>query len=132
MSTIKKLIILFFMLFLSLKSFATDIYPFNNPNDTNRFKSLTTELRCLVCQNQNLSESNAPLASDLRQQIYLQIKQGQSDQAIIAYLKARFGNFILYRPPLSLSTIVLWLGPFILLITMISFLIYYIRNTIKD
>lgn len=81
-----------------------------------RVDSLAHELRCLVCQNQSLAESAAPLAVDLRQQIREQLERGASEQDVIDYMVARYGDFVLYRPPLKATTIALWLGPFALAI----------------
>src|SRR5947207_328544 len=100
--------LIFIILLLTAPAFAADIYPFSNYQEQKRFELLTTELRCLVCQNQNLAESNAGLAADLREIIYKKIKQGRSDKEIIQYLVERYGNFILYRPPLTLATLGLW------------------------
>jgi cytochrome c-type biogenesis protein CcmH len=80
-----------------------------------RFKVLGQELRCLVCQNQTLADSNADLARDLRTEVEAQIKQGKTDAQIKAYLVARYGDFVLYRPEVKSSTYLLWGGPFVLL-----------------
>jgi cytochrome c-type biogenesis protein CcmH len=81
-----------------------------------RVDSLSHELRCLVCQNQSLAESAAPLAVDLRNQIREQLERGASEQDVIDYMVARYGDFVRYRPPLKATTIALWLGPFALAI----------------
>jgi cytochrome c-type biogenesis protein CcmH len=78
-------------------------------------KHLETELRCLVCQNQTLADSNAPLAEDLRREVRELASSGKSDAEIKAYLVARYGDFVLYRPPLQSNTWLLWIGPFALL-----------------
>jgi cytochrome c-type biogenesis protein CcmH len=80
-----------------------------------RVASLAHELRCLVCQNQSLAESNAPLAADLRNQIREQLARGASERDVIDFMVARYGDFVLYRPPLKASTVALWAGPFVLL-----------------
>jgi cytochrome c-type biogenesis protein CcmH len=80
-----------------------------------RVHAVATELRCLVCQNQTLAESNAPLAVDMRNQIREQMKAGASDRDVVDFLVARYGDFVLYRPPLKASTVALWLGPFVIL-----------------
>ena len=80
-----------------------------------RLKSLAEELRCLVCQNQTIADSNAPLALDLRNQIRTQIAQGRSDDEIRAYMVDRYGDFVLYRPPFKATTALLWLAPFLLI-----------------
>ncbi|MFZ3322540.1 MAG: cytochrome c-type biogenesis protein [Usitatibacter sp.] len=80
-----------------------------------RLKGLAEELRCLVCQNQTIADSNAPLAFDLRNEIREQIAKGRSDDEIRGYMVARYGDFVLYRPPWKPTTLLLWLGPFALL-----------------
>jgi cytochrome c-type biogenesis protein CcmH len=82
-----------------------------------RLKTLETQLRCLVCQNQTLAESNAPLAEDLRQEVRELAVAGKSDDDIRAYLVARYGDFVLYKPPMKSTTWLLWFGPFLLLAT---------------
>jgi cytochrome c-type biogenesis protein CcmH len=80
-----------------------------------RLKSLESQLRCLVCQNQTLAESEAPLAEDLRKEVRELAVSGKSDDAIRSYLVARYGDFVLYKPPVKPTTYVLWFGPFLLL-----------------
>jgi len=80
-----------------------------------RVASLAHELRCLVCQNQTLADSNAPLAQDLRNQIREQLKAGKSERDVIDFMVARYGDFVLYRPPFKATTAALWTGPFVLL-----------------
>ena len=80
-----------------------------------RVMTLAAELRCLVCQNQTLADSNAPLAEDLRNQVREKMRQGTSDSEIVDYMVARYGDFVLYRPPLKLTTALLWFGPLLLL-----------------
>jgi cytochrome c-type biogenesis protein CcmH len=80
-----------------------------------RVAGLAHELRCLVCQNQTLADSNAPLAVDLRNQIREQLKGGASEREVIDFMVARYGDFVLYRPPFKASTLALWIGPFLLL-----------------
>ncbi len=87
-----------------------------------RLMTLASELRCLVCQNQTLAESNAELAADLRNEIREQMRRGASDQDVVDYLVARYGDFVLYRPPLKGSTLLLWAGPGLLLLAGIGFL----------
>lgn len=80
-----------------------------------RYQTLISELRCLVCQNQTIAESNAPLAADLRTQVKAQIAAGRSDEQIVEYLTARYGDFVRYRPAFKARTWLLWIGPFALL-----------------
>lgn len=117
----KKLCIIFFLAFNFLLStnsaFAGEAKPLaEDPVLEARLKAMSQELRCLVCQNQTLSDSNAPLAEDLRKEIRTQMRQGKSDKEVIDYLVARYGDFVRYRPPVNSNTALLWFGPFLLLI----------------
>ena len=87
-----------------------------DPDLDKRVNALAAELRCLVCQNQTLADSNAPLAIDLRNQVREQLKAGKSEQDVIDFMVARYGDFVLYRPPLKASTLALWAGPFLILL----------------
>jgi len=93
-----------------------------------RMMTLAAELRCLVCQNQSLADSNAELAVDLRNEMREQMRRGASDQNVIDYLVARYGNFVLYRPPLQANTLVLWSGPVIMLILGLFFLLRTVKR----
>jgi cytochrome c-type biogenesis protein CcmH len=81
-----------------------------------RVAALSHELRCLVCQNQSLAESNAPLAVDLRNQVREQLKAGKSERDVLDFMVARYGDFVLYRPPFKVTTLLLWAGPFLFLL----------------
>ena len=81
-----------------------------------RVTALATELRCLVCQNQTLADSNAPLAVDLRNQIRERMREGASERDIVAFMVERYGDFVLYRPPWKATTVLLWLGPLLLML----------------
>ena len=116
---------------LALPVFAVeDRAPFSDPQLEARYQHLIRETRCLVCQNQTIADSNAGLASDLRRQIKQQIANGDSDSEIIEYLVSRYGDFVLYRPPLKSTTWLLWAGPAILvLIGMLVFgRVIYVRS----
>ena len=93
-----------------------------------RVAHLAHELRCLVCQNQSLAESNAPLAQDLRNQIREQVAAGKSDQDVLDFMVQRYGDFVLYRPPFKASTIFLWAGPFLFLVLGFFFLFRFVRS----
>lgn len=82
-----------------------------------RYRQLARELRCLVCQNQSLADSNAPLADDLRLELYEQVRAGRTEQQIKAFMTERYGDFILYKPRLSVSTAALWIMPLVLLLS---------------
>jgi len=104
------------LLLLALPAYANDAAPAApDPALEQRVMRLTTELRCLVCQNQSLSDSHADLAIDLKNQVRSQMQAGKSDAEIREYMVARYGDFVLYRPPLKPTTALLWAGPFVLL-----------------
>jgi cytochrome c-type biogenesis protein CcmH len=89
-----------------------------------RVTALATELRCLVCQNQTLADSNAPLAVDLRNQIREKMQQGASERDILDYMVSRYGDFVLYRPPFKSTTVLLWAGPILLMIAGLATLFF--------
>ncbi len=91
---------------------AFEALEFSSPEHESRYRALTHELRCLVCQNQSLADSNAELAGDLRVVVFEMIRDGSDDAEIVDFLLARYGDFVLYRPPLKGKTALLWLGPF--------------------
>jgi cytochrome c-type biogenesis protein CcmH len=93
-----------------------------------RVHDLSSELRCLVCQNQTLADSSAPLAVDLRNQVREQLKSGKSERDVIDFLVARYGDFVLYRPPLQANTVLLWAGPFLLLVAGLALLVWRLRR----
>jgi cytochrome c-type biogenesis protein CcmH len=86
------------------------------PEQDARYRTLIHELRCLVCQNQTIADSNADLAADLRRQVHELIAQGKTDDEIRAYVTERFGDFVLYKPPVNARTVALWVGPFLLML----------------
>ena len=93
-----------------------------------RFDSLMEEIRCLVCQNQSLADSGAGLADDLRKEAYRMISQGESNEAIKAFMVERYGDFVLYDPPLQPSTLLLWFGPLILMLVATIAIIMILKN----
>lgn len=103
-------------------------YQFNDPQKEERFQRLSAELRCLVCQNQSLADSNAELAQDLRRELYHLVQDDATDQQIIEFMVSRYGDFVLYRPPVKTSTIFLWLGPIVLAILALVVLLRVIRR----
>jgi len=102
--------------------------PSDDPVIEERLAKLSKELRCLQCQNQTLADSPAGLAADLRREIREQMKAGKSDQEILAFLTQRYGDFILYRPRVTVTTYVLWFGPFVLLLAGLAILFRYIKQ----
>lgn len=93
-----------------------------------RVQRISAELRCLVCQNQTIADSNADLAVDLRRQVRLMLQQGQSEQQIIDFMTARYGDFVLYRPPVKSTTALLWFGPAALLVLGVAVLLITLRR----
>lgn len=100
----------------------------DDPELEKRVMRLSHELRCLVCQNETLADSRAELAEDLRNQVREQMKAGKSDKEIVAFLTQRYGDFVLYRPPVKPTTYLLWFGPFLLLLGGLAFLFRYVRQ----
>ena len=93
-----------------------------------RVSNLAHEMRCLVCQNQTIAESNAPLAVDLRNQIREQLSAGKSEREVVDFMVTRYGDFVLYRPPFKATTLLLWVGPFAFLIAGFYFLLRFLRR----
>ena len=101
---------------------------FDDPAQEARYKHLTTELRCTVCQNQNLADSDAPLAQDLREEIYSMMLAGRSDEEIKTFMVERYGDFVLYRPPVQGNTFALWAIPGVLLFGGAVTLFFVVRS----
>jgi cytochrome c-type biogenesis protein CcmH len=120
--------VLFFSAFALLGHAKEAVLAAQDPVLDARMVRITSELRCLVCQNQTIADSHAALAVDLRKQVMEQLQQGQSDQQIIDYMTARYGDFVLYRPPLKASTVVLWFGPGLLLLISLVALFVVLRR----
>ena len=105
-----------FLLCLSLSAIAaTDVYQFDAPEQEQRFRVLLDELRCPKCQNQSLADSDAGIAQDMRAKVQSMILEGKSDEEIVDYFVARYGDFVSYRPPVTTTTSILWLAPLLLL-----------------
>ena len=104
----------------------------NDPELEARVEALSHVLRCLVCQNQSIAESNAPLAVDLRNQVREQLAAGKDEDAVIDFLVARYGDFVLYMPPVKAVTVLLWLGPGLLLIGCAGWLALRLRRRQRE
>jgi len=111
-----RLLLAFGLLLVSTAAFALDPMPFKDRAEEERFQAITRELRCLVCQNQNIADSNAQLARDLRNETFEMMRAGKSDDEIKTFMTERYGDFVLYRPPMKRSTWLLWFGPFLVLL----------------
>ena len=128
MKSVKALFFLTVMILTVAASARVEVHDFDGPEQEARYNKLIAELRCLVCQNQNLADSNAELAVDLRRKTYEMVKQDKSEGEIVDFMVDRYGEFVLYRPRLSNSTLLLWTGPFIILMIGISLLIRTVRR----
>jgi cytochrome c-type biogenesis protein CcmH len=116
-------------LFMSPAQAAIEALQFKDQATEAEYKNLIKELRCLVCQNQNLADSDADLAKDLRQQTYEMLMQGKNKEQIVEYMVNRYGDFVLYNPPLKSNTLLLWGGPFALLLLVLIIVILRVRKS---
>jgi cytochrome c-type biogenesis protein CcmH len=108
-------------------------YQFDTAEQTLLYQKMARELRCVVCQNQNILESTAPLAQDLRQQLYQMVRyQSADEKQIVDFMVQRYGDFVLYRPPLQANTLILWIAPFLLLLFSVYWVVSYVRQTQVD
>lgn len=124
-----KLIISTLLLLASLGTHAAiDVYEFESPEQEQRYRLLIDELRCPKCQNQNLAGSDAGVATDLKNRAYELMMEGKSDEEIRTYMIERYGDFITYRPPVRRSTMLLWIGPFVLLLLGAVILVWRVRR----
>ncbi len=125
----KHLFIVFLIALSGIACAGVEFREFANPEQQAAYENLTSELRCLVCQNQTIADSNAELAADLRRQVYEMLQQGKSKQDIAQFMTDRYGDFVLYNPPFKLKTGLLWIGPAaFLLIGLISVFLFTRRK----
>lgn len=124
-----KMFRLIILLTLSFNCFAAVEYrKFTDPQQEQTYKTLIEEIRCLVCQNQTIADSNAELAQDLRRQVYEMLQQGKTSEDISRFLTDRYGDYVLYNPPFKAKTGLLWLGPIIFLLIGLVMLFLFSRN----
>ena len=125
----KRLLALIAFALLAAASFAKEAVPLaEDPVVEQRLIAISEEMRCLVCQNESLAGSHAELAEDLRREIRGLIRQGRSDAEIREFMVSRYGDFVLYRPPVKPTTWLLWIGPFVLMLAAIAGFILYMRR----
>ncbi|MEI6182896.1 MAG: cytochrome c-type biogenesis protein [Polynucleobacter sp.] len=125
----KSILLITLCVFSFSLSFAKDAAPLaDDPVIEQRLISISEEMRCLVCQNESLAGSRSDLANDLRREIRTLIKEGKSDDQIRSFMVERYGDFVLYRPPVKPITWLLWIGPFVILLIGIAGLLTYLRR----
>jgi cytochrome c-type biogenesis protein CcmH len=123
----KSIFLVIASIFILQLSYANDAAPLaDDPVTEQRLISISEEMRCLVCQNESLAGSRSDLANDLRREIRTLIKEGKSDEQIRSFMVERYGDFVLYRPPVKPITWLLWIGPFVILLIGIGFLFSYL------
>ena len=113
---IQRSVIAFCLLLPLGASASIDTWEFDDAAQFDRYKTLTEELRCPKCQNQNIADSNAPIANDLRAEVYRMLQTGQNNEQIVDFMLDRYGDFVLYKPRLSAGTLLLWFGPLLFLV----------------
>jgi cytochrome c-type biogenesis protein CcmH len=124
----KPITLIFLLLFTGASFAGVEYREFANPEQQQAYESLTSELRCLVCQNQTIADSNADLAADLRRQVYEMLQKGQSKDEILRFMTERYGDFVLYNPPFKSKTVLLWFGPVLFVLIGIAFVILLFRR----
>ena len=115
-----------------LQAAPIETYTFESPEQEEIFYKLSDELRCLVCQNQNIAESNADLAKDLRREIFNMISEGQTEEEIVEFMVQRYGDYVLYRPPMKPLTWLLWFGPALVFLFGLYYAIKRFRSVSTD
>jgi cytochrome c-type biogenesis protein CcmH len=124
----KYLSIIFLLVLSGIACAGVEYRKFANPEQQEAYEKLTSELRCLVCQNQTIADSNAELAADLRRQVYEMLQQGKSKQDIAQFMTDRYGDFVLYNPPFKAKTGVLWIGPVVFLLMGLIAVFLFVRR----
>lgn len=127
----KYLICILWLFSVASQAEMVDSFEFNNAQDRVRAVELAKSLRCPQCQNQNLVESNSPIAYDLRLEVYNMVNQGKSNEQIVQAMTDRFGNFVRYNPPFVWTTAFLWIAPFALLLLACALMLRYVRQRAK-
>ena len=123
-----KRLLFIFLLMMCGSSYAVDTHQLPDPKQQEAYETLTKELRCLVCQNQTIADSNAELAGDLRRQVYEMLQQGKSREEIVQFMTDRYGDFVLYKPPFKGKTSLLWIAPVVFLVMGLITVFFFIRR----
>ncbi|GGE30625.1 cytochrome c-type biogenesis protein CcmH [Halopseudomonas oceani] len=116
------------LLILGTANAAVDTFDFSSEQERDRFYAIGSELRCPKCQNQNIADSDAPIASDLRHEVFRLLEDGRSDDEIVEYMVARYGEFVRYKPALNRDTLVLWFGPLAFLLVGVLAVVLLVRR----
>ena len=128
LSPVVSLFVFLLCLSFNINASPVDTYEFSDPVTQKRFNALNKELRCPKCLNQNLADSNSPIAADLRREVYELLAQGKADIEIMNYMLARYGDFVLYRPRVNNLTYILWFGPVVFILIGIVVVTFIIRR----
>jgi len=128
----KSALLIAFFYSLSVAAAPIETFSFDSPETEKIFHKLSEELRCLVCQNQNIAESNADLAKDLRLEIYTMLSDGKTEDEIVDFMVARYGDYVLYRPPFKPMTWLLWFGPVIIFAFGLVFAVRFLKSQSKN
>ncbi len=132
MKILKNIIFILCVLFVSSQANARfETHDFASPQMEKDYNVLVQELRCLVCQNQNLADSNAELAQDMRLRVYKMLSEGSSKDEIVEFMVVRYGDFVMYRPPVKSTTFLLWFGPLIFFAVAAIVVVSYMRRQKK-
>jgi len=133
MNSLKIIVLLILtLLFMSQANARFETHDFATPKMESDYNVLVQELRCLVCQNQNLADSNAELAQDMRLLVYKKLSEGLSREEIVDFMVVRYGDFVMYRPPVKKSTFLLWFGPLIFFAVAALVVFSYMRKQKKE
>nr|WP_086941079.1 cytochrome c-type biogenesis protein [Thaumasiovibrio occultus] len=116
------------ILSLTLQASSIDAYEFDDPKMERTFHELNKTLRCPKCQNNSIGDSNAELAQDLRQKVYVMLKDGQDEDEIVDFMVARYGNFVTYDPPITAGTLILWLAPLLTISAGIGMMVFRLKR----
>jgi cytochrome c-type biogenesis protein CcmH len=122
------MMVMLLLMWLGTAQAAIDTFTYRSDAERERFRNLTQELRCPKCQNQDLADSNAPIAADLRREIHRLMQEDKSNEQIIDYLVARYGKFVLYNPPVERQTWLLWYGPAAVLMMGLGIILVIVRR----
>lgn len=131
MNIFRSILVCMFLLLGNQALALIETYDFSSAELEARYQSMSEELRCPKCQNQNIADSNAPIAQDLRRLLHQQLEEGASDAEILDHMVARYGEFVRYRPRFGGTTVLLWLAPILLLLAAIAVLVVTLRSRSK-